>query len=64
MAVSIALPKLGWGTEPITLVEWKAREGDRVEQGSTVLVITTGKITSDVETEASGHLHILFQERF
>ncbi len=62
MAVSIAAPKLGWATEPVELVEWKAKEGDRVEQGSIVLVVTTGKITSDVEAEASGYLHILLEE--
>jgi len=62
MAVSITAPKLGWSTEPLTLVEWKAKEGDRIEQGSVVLVITAEKITSDVEAEASGYLHILVKE--
>ncbi|MBA7671829.1 Dihydrolipoyllysine-residue acetyltransferase component of pyruvate dehydrogenase complex [subsurface metagenome] len=62
MAVSIAIPKLGWGTEPLTLVEWKAKEGNWIEQGDIVLVITTEKITSDVEAEASGYLHILVEE--
>jgi len=62
MAVSIAIPKLGWGTEPLTLVEWKAKEGDQIEQGDIVLVITAEKITSDVEAEASGYLHILVEE--
>ena len=62
MAVFITIPKLGWGTEPLTLVEWKAKEGNWIEQGDIVLVITTGKITSDVEAEASGYLHILVEE--
>ena len=62
MAVSIAIPKLGWGTEPLRLVEWKAKEGNWIEQGDIVLVITTEKITSDVEAEASGYLHILVEE--
>ena len=62
MTVPITAPKLGWATEPVELVEWKAKEGDRIEQGSTVLVVTTGKITSDVEAEASGYLHILLEE--
>ena len=62
MAVSIAIPKLGWGTEPLKLVEWKAKEGNWIEQGEVVLVITTEKITSDVEAEASGYLHILVEE--
>ena len=62
MAVSIAIPKLGWGTEPLRLVEWKAKEGSWIEQGDIVLVVTTEKITSDVEAEASGYLHILVEE--
>ncbi len=62
MAISIAVPKIGWGTEPLKLVEWKAKEGNRIEQGDIVLVITTEKITSDVEAEASGFLHILVEE--
>ncbi len=62
MATRVIVPKLGMSTEPLTLVEWKAKEGDWVEQGSVVLVIETEKITSDVEAEASGYLHILVEE--
>ncbi len=62
MAVSIAVPKLGWGTEPLRLVEWKAQEGSWIEAGAVVLVITTEKITSDIEAKASGYLHILVKE--
>ena len=54
MAVSVAVPKLGWGTEPLKLVEWKVKEGNWIEQGNIVLEVTTEKITSDVEAEASG----------
>jgi len=62
MAVPIKSPKLGWSTDPLSLVEWKAKEGDQIEQGSVVLVITAEKITSDVKAEASGYLHILVGE--
>ena len=62
MAVPIAVPKMGWGTEPIILVEWKAKEGDWIEQSVTILVVRTAKVTSDVEAEASGLLHILLEE--
>ncbi len=44
------------------MVEWKAKEGDWIEQGNIVLVIETEKVTSDVEAEASGYLHILVEE--
>jgi len=62
MAVQILMPKLGMSTAPLTLVEWKAKEGDSVEQGNVVLVVETEKIRYDVEAEASGFLHILVVE--
>jgi pyruvate dehydrogenase E2 component (dihydrolipoamide acetyltransferase)/2-oxoglutarate dehydrogenase E2 component (dihydrolipoamide succinyltransferase) len=49
-------------TEPLTLIEWKAKEGDLVEQGDIVLVVETEKIRHDIEAEASGLLHILVEE--
>ena len=59
MSVPIAMPKVGWGTEPIELVEWKANEGSRVDRDSSVVTITTKKIESDIHAEASGYLHIV-----
>ena len=62
MAAKIIVPKLGMSTEPLLLVEWKVKEGDRVEKGSVVLVVETEKIRHDIEAEASGFLHILVNE--
>jgi pyruvate/2-oxoglutarate dehydrogenase complex dihydrolipoamide acyltransferase (E2) component len=62
MAVKILMPKLGMSTAPLTLIEWEAKEGDQIEQGSIVLVVETEKIRHDVEAEASGFLHILVEE--
>lgn len=62
MATKISMPKLGMSTAPLTLVEWKAKEGDRVEKGNIVMVVETEKIRHDVEAEASGFLHILVEE--
>lgn len=62
MATYIAIPKLGQTASEATLVEWKAKEGDWVEQGSIVLEIETEKINSDIEAETSGFLHILVAE--
>jgi len=62
MATQIGIPKLGMSTAPLTLVEWKVQEGERVEQGSVVLVVETEKIRHDVEATASGFLHILVEE--
>ena len=62
MAAKILMPKLGMSTAPLTLVEWKAKEGERTEQGNIVMVVETEKIRHDVEAEASGFLHILVEE--
>lgn len=61
MAVEIKLPRLGRSMQKPVLVEWMAKEGERVEQGSSVLVIETEKIRSDIEATASGFLHILIE---
>lgn len=44
------------------VVEWKAKEGDRVEKGDVILLIETDKASCDLEAEASGFLHILVEE--
>ena len=62
MATEIIAPKLGMGTEPLTVVEWVVKEGEPVEKGSVVLVVETEKIRHDIEAGASGFLHILVQE--
>ena len=62
MGAKILIPKLGMSTAPLTVVEWKAKEGDWIEQGNIVLVVETEKIRHDVEAETSGFLHILVEE--
>ena len=62
MAVQIVAPKLGMSMSDVTIVEWKAKEGEKVEKGSVVLLIETEKTEWNVEAGASGFLHILVQE--
>jgi pyruvate dehydrogenase E2 component (dihydrolipoamide acetyltransferase) len=62
MAVPITIAKVGWGTEPVELVEWKANEGDRVDRDSTILAVTTKKIESDIHAAVAGYLHIVVPE--
>ena len=62
MAVQIVAPKLGMSMSDVTMVEWKVKEGEKVEKGSVVLVIETEKTEWNVEAGASGFLHILVQE--
>jgi pyruvate/2-oxoglutarate dehydrogenase complex dihydrolipoamide acyltransferase (E2) component len=61
MSTKITVPKIGTSMAPLALIEWKAREGDRIEKGSVVLVVESEKIRHDVEAKASGFLHILIE---
>ncbi|MFC2013005.1 dihydrolipoamide acetyltransferase family protein [Chloroflexota bacterium] len=60
--MEIKVPQLGRSMQSPTLVEWRAQEGDQVEQGSPILVIESEKIRNDLEAEGSGFLHILVAE--
>lgn len=62
MAEYIAIPKLGMSMTEATLVEWKVKEGDRVEKGDIVLVIETEKTKWEVEASATGFVHIMVTE--
>jgi pyruvate dehydrogenase E2 component (dihydrolipoamide acetyltransferase) len=62
MAVEIVVPKLGMGMGDVTMVEWKAQDGEKVEKGNVVLVIETEKTEWNVEAGASGFLRILVKE--
>ncbi len=59
MAQNIHIPKLGMSMKEATLVEWKFKEGDRIQEGDVVLVIETEKTKWEVEAPASGFLHIV-----
>jgi len=61
MIVQVVIPRVGVNVTEFRLVEWKAKEGDRVEKGSTVLQIETEKTQWEVEAEISGFLHILVE---
>ena len=62
MAEYVAIPKLGMSMTEATLVEWKVKEGDRVEKGDVVLMIETEKTEWEVEAAGPGFVHILVEE--
>jgi pyruvate dehydrogenase E2 component (dihydrolipoamide acetyltransferase)/2-oxoglutarate dehydrogenase E2 component (dihydrolipoamide succinyltransferase) len=62
MVSQIVAPKLGMSMSDVTMVEWRVKEGEKVEKGTVVLVIETEKTEWNVEAGASGLLHILVQE--
>jgi pyruvate/2-oxoglutarate dehydrogenase complex dihydrolipoamide acyltransferase (E2) component len=45
-----------------TVNEWLFKEGDYVEEGAPIAVVETEKVSYDVESPASGYLHIIVPE--
>jgi len=62
MGTYVAIPKLGMSMTEATLIEWLAPEGARVAAGDVVLSIETDKTVWEVESAASGFLHLVVQE--
>lgn len=62
MAEQIIVPKLGMAAAEVTLTEWKAQEGARIEKGDPVLDIEAEKSSFEMTAPASGFLHILMAQ--
>lgn len=56
MALEIILPKIDEAMTEGTIVEWKKKEGDRVEKGEILYILETEKVTWEVEAPGSGIL--------
>ncbi len=50
----VIMPKFGFTQEESEIVEWAVKEGDKVEQGDVLAVVTTDKISMEVEAPESG----------
>jgi pyruvate dehydrogenase E2 component (dihydrolipoamide acetyltransferase) len=59
MATNVTMPKLGLSMETGKINEWKVPEGGEIKQGAILLVVETEKITYEVESPATGLLHII-----
>ncbi len=59
MSVNVTMPKLGLTMETGKIIEWKKQEGEQVQEKEILLVVETEKITYEVESPASGMLHII-----
>ena len=62
MEAKIVIPIVGehggkWDIAQV--VEWKAKEGDKVEKGAHIVTVETEKASCDIEAEISGSLQIL-----
>ncbi len=54
--VNIIMPKFGMTMKKGTIVEWKKKEGERVEKEETIAIVESEKITGEVKAPASGTL--------
>jgi pyruvate dehydrogenase E2 component (dihydrolipoamide acetyltransferase) len=57
--LQVVMPKLGLTMTEATLVEWLKAEGDQVEKGEPLFVLESDKSMLEIESPASGVLHIL-----
>jgi pyruvate dehydrogenase E2 component (dihydrolipoamide acetyltransferase) len=56
MAVEVVLPALGLTVEKGTILKWMKKEGDRVSKGESIYEVEADKVTTEVESPASGVL--------
>ena len=54
MANSIIMPKTGMAMEEGVIVEWRIKEGDKVQKGDIVAVIETDKSAMELESDYDG----------
>src|ERR687896_2460217 len=61
--VDIEMPQMGESVTEGTVLEWHKNEGDFVEEGETVVEVSTDKVDAEVPAPASGTItKILKQE--
>jgi pyruvate dehydrogenase E2 component (dihydrolipoamide acetyltransferase) len=58
MAEDLFIPKMGQTVEEVTIISWQVKDGDKVEQGQTVMEVETDKAVFDVEAPEDGYIHI------
>ena len=56
MAVEVVLPALGLTVEKGKILAWLKKEGDTVEKGESIYEVEADKVTTEVESPASGIL--------
>lgn len=59
MVYEIVVPQLGVNDEFVTVAEWHSNDGDKVQRGSFLCIVETGKATTDLIAENEGFLRIV-----
>jgi multifunctional 2-oxoglutarate metabolism enzyme len=54
MSVEIQMPQMGESVSEGTVLEWHVSEGDQVEEGQTVVEVSTDKVDAEVPAPADG----------
>ena len=54
MAKEIIMPKFGFTQEESEILEWLKKDGDKVDKGDPIAVVSTDKISMEVEAPESG----------
>jgi pyruvate/2-oxoglutarate dehydrogenase complex dihydrolipoamide acyltransferase (E2) component len=61
--VKVIMPKLGMTMSKGVIMEWKKKEGDKVEKGEIIVTVSSEKITNDIEAPEKGIIKkILYDE--
>jgi 2-oxoglutarate dehydrogenase E2 component (dihydrolipoamide succinyltransferase) len=61
--VDLVMPKMGESITEATILKWRKKSGERVEEDETLLEIATDKVDSEVPSTTAGILEeVLFQE--
>src|SRR5918994_1097624 len=61
-ALQIVMPEMGESVTEGTVLEWHVSEGDAVEEGQTVVEVSTDKVDAEVPAPASGTITRLLAE--
>ena len=60
--VQLLMPEMGESVTEGTVLEWHKSEGDAVEEGETVVEVSTDKVDAEVPAPASGTITKLFKQ--
>src|ERR687898_1484244 len=61
--VQIQMPQMGESVTEGTVLEWHKQEGDHVEEGDTVVEVSTDKVDAEVPAPASGTITKLLKDQ-
>jgi pyruvate/2-oxoglutarate dehydrogenase complex dihydrolipoamide acyltransferase (E2) component len=56
MDIPLLMPQLGNETTEAELTEWLKNEGDTITEGEQILIVTTTKLSMEIEAPATGVL--------